>query len=577
MGQLSQGQMREQAPAFAGAVAEASPLGDVYYVDSVNGADGNDGLSRRHPKATLANALAAASVGDTIVCQPGGSETLTATIAVSLAGVKIVCPTRNPQSGYVLTGAGTLDLMTISAANVFVRGLKFTRTAGAGSTAAGILTTAAADGLHVVGCAFDYSALTSAWTNYGIELVDDILNVRVEGCKFKDCHRGVFGNIATAKDAKDWTLKDCVFWVGRATAFGIHVLPAGTGTLQGLEIDECNFVEANGDGSAATDVWDGTDGTNAGSGPIALGAGVDRWLTVRCAAYTVAATLWENQQAINAGALGHHVEGFTHQGAALADVSSDTAHIESDSVLAESRLLRVLSDVSDILSDTTIATSDLVLVDSGVNVCQADLVIVKSDTTAIHLQTTTATSDLVIVDSGVNVWQADLVIVKSDTTAMHLQTTTIASDLVIVGSDLVLMRVGYPVAKNIVIADNAIPNNSQAAGGLICTATGGAVFIEEIHVAKDGTSLTGPTNLEITTDNAYGPTGTADPVSLEPIASLGGQGRYSAIADSTEKLPFVLESGKKLYVHGDNAAGTSLGNTQFSVIGRALVDGATLT
>ena len=134
-----------------------------------------------------------------------------------------------------------------------------------------------------------------------------------------------------------------------------------------------------------------------------------------------------------------------------------------------------------------------------------------------------------------------------------------------------------PVAVLTTLADNAIPNNSQAAGGLIATASGGACLIEDVVFQKDGTALTGPTNVELSTDNAGGPTGTGSPIVLEPITSLGGNGHFVATQDATTyHLPYVLESGKKLYIHGDDAAGTSAGNTSVAVYGRALANGAKL-
>ena len=161
-------------------------------------------------------------------------------------------------------------------------------------------------------------------------------------------------------------------------------------------------------------------------------------------------------------------------------------------------------------------------------------------------------------------------IVVSDTTAIHSDTTIIASDLL-------LVQLGAPVGKAVVIADNAVPNNSQAAGGLVATATGGACWVEEVVVEKDSTAFAGPTNLELSSDNTYGPTGAADLHASNIITALGGNGRVKMSAGGVvAKLPFVLGSGKKLYVHGDDAAGTSAGNLQVTVIGRALAAGAYL-
>src|SRR3990167_8413945 len=100
MAQLSIKDMDRQERSFAGALAKASPLGDMYFVDATNGSNGNDGLSRRHPFATLVHALTKAAAGDTIILAPGGSETVTATIAASTAKVGIFCPVDDARNGY---------------------------------------------------------------------------------------------------------------------------------------------------------------------------------------------------------------------------------------------------------------------------------------------------------------------------------------------------------------------------------------------------------------------------------------------------------------------------------------------
>lgn len=316
-------QLRQESMA---AKALGYPTGDVLFVDADNGNDGNSGVTKEHALQTLVQALTKASAGDTIVLAPGGSESLSASVAVSLAGLKIICPVTNPQQGYELTGAGTLDLLTVSAADVHLEGLRFTRTAGAGSTTAGILTTAAADRLTVRRCAFDYTALSSSWTNYGIELTDDIDDVLIEECLFLDCHRGVLFATATAKTLDRCTIRRCTFHVGQATAWGVYSEPAGTGLVQGLQILDNVFVEADGDGSAATDPWDGTDGTDGASGPIWLDADVDQSSIIAGnRAYTASAGSFVAVCAIDAGALvsfhGNQPEQGTLSGEADIDIS----------------------------------------------------------------------------------------------------------------------------------------------------------------------------------------------------------------------------------------------------------------
>lgn len=490
-----------QASHFGGAVAAASPLGKILYVDSTAGVDGNDGLSEQHPLLTLTRAIALADAGDTIVCIPGGSETVTSTLAMATARVKVVCPVRNAASGFTITGAGTLALMTVSAADCHVEGLKFAHT-GATSSTAKILTTNAADRLTVRRCLFDDTAIATTFTGFGVEVVNACDDVLIEDCTFLDCHRGVKFTIATGVTCARPRISGCTFFVGQATAFGICSALTGTGIVQGLVVSRCEFIEANGSGAAATAAWNGTNGTDATRGPIKFEAAVDQFLVTDCRAYTLANYSFQNQ-CVNSGA----------------------------------------GDFVDCLTSATVVGS----VDA-----------IYSDTTAIHTQTTAIDSDITVI--------------KSDTTAIHLQTTTIASDLV-------LMQAGYPVAFFATKLDTTIQNNTQAAGGIICTATGGHVLIDEVVLAKDSTALTGPTNLRLSTNNTYGDTGAADPVLAIAVASVTATTRIAGLGTavwSTLKMPFVLESTKALYIHGDDAAGTSGGNYLICVRGRAQNSSTTL-
>jgi len=347
---LSQRHRLEQAQSYGGAVADANPLGDILYVDSANGNDGNAGEGREHPVATLARALAMASAGDTIILAPGGSETVTATLAVSAARLKIVCPVGNADTGYTISGAGTLDLMTVSAADVHVSGLKFAHT-GATADASCILTTAAADRLRVQNCSFDDSAVVTTFTGAGVEITNSCNAVEIVGCRFKDMHRSVLFVTATGNAQIDSRIQNCTFWVGRATAFAILSAPAGTGTVCGMQVIVCTFIEANGDGAAATDAWDGSDGTNAASGPISLGAAVDQYLVADCVAYTALGRSFTKIQAINAGAAGSLVNNLTSAGGDIIDLvgtadltTTDTLHgkIGTDTQFADRSVFDLL-------------------------------------------------------------------------------------------------------------------------------------------------------------------------------------------------------------------------------------------
>lgn len=125
------------------------------------------------------------------------------------------------------------------------------------------------------------------------------------------------------------------------------------------------------------------------------------------------------------------------------------------------------------------------------------------------------------------------------------------------------------------VVSSGIPNNTQTGGAITAAATG-AVQIEDIIFETDATGLAAPTNIEITCDNVNGLTGAAAPLILEPIASFGANLTVSK-KDTTYKLPMTIESGKKLYIHGDDAAGTGAGEARITIIYRPLASGATLT
>ena len=546
---VSQGRKIEQNS--SGLAALANPGGRSWYVNSTSGIDGNPGDTPLYPLLTLTQALTKAEAGDTIFLNPGGSETVTATLAVAVANLKIVCPVTNTKGGFTVTGAGTLALMTVSAANVHVEGVAFAHTGATGS-AAGILTTNAADGLTVRKCLFTDAAIVTTFTGIGVDVTNACDNVVIEDCRFLDQKWGVKFTVATGVVCSDPAIRRCEFYVGKSAAFGIASVLTGTGIVQGLIVQGCLFKEACGSGAVATVAWDGTNGANATQGPIKLEAAVDQFLVTDCRAYSAANYSFKNLVS-NAGA-------------------GDITECATGSVVA--------GDIDAIYSDTTAAAVTLTAIDS-------DITIIKSDTTAIHIQTTAIYSDtnaaatsLTAIYSDTNAAATTLAAIDSDVTIIKSDTTHIESDAVVIeakvttiASDLVLMQAGYPVMKVGTAADIAgIPNNSQAAGGLLATATGGAVLIEDVVISKDATALTGPTNIRISTDNVYGDTGVADPVAAVAVASVAATTRVAALGTvvwSTLKLPFVLEAGKKLYIDGDNSAGTSAGNYQYCVFGRA--------
>jgi len=100
--------------------------GTVFYVSSTTGSNGNLGTDPAFPKATIAGAQSAAtaSQGDIVVVLPGHSETLTAVLTLSKAGVKyiglgegLLRPT--------LTINGAIDGVNITGANITFENFQF--------------------------------------------------------------------------------------------------------------------------------------------------------------------------------------------------------------------------------------------------------------------------------------------------------------------------------------------------------------------------------------------------------------------------------------------------------------------
>src|SRR4030042_373221 len=132
--------------------------------------------------------------------------------------------------------------------------------------------------------------------------------------------------------------------------------------------------------------------------------------------------------------------------------------------------------------------------------------------------------------------------------------------------------------KKTTIADGTtIPNNSQAAAGLLATANGGDILVEEIIWQRGADNFVGPTNYEFTTDNVAGLTGVDAPNGVAILAKFNAaKTGVLSIDGTTKQLPFVLESTKKLYIHGDDAATSAGGTTNFYIKYKRLAAGAYL-
>lgn len=132
----------------------------------------------------------------------------------------------------------------------------------------------------------------------------------------------------------------------------------------------------------------------------------------------------------------------------------------------------------------------------------------------------------------------------------------------------------FSITSNVSSAN--LPNNTQT-GGAITTACSGTLLVKEIISQVNAVSFAGPTNIEISTDNASGLTGADGPNVVSVIANFAANKTMVATVNGTTKqLPFVLENGSKLYIHGDDAAGSGGGGALVYTVFQRLTAGATI-
>lgn len=173
---------------------------DIWFVDSVNGSDTTGyGYNPDSPVATLDYAVGLAAEGDKIYVAPWHAENITTATAINcdVAGVTIegVCMGNLMPTITATAAAGAL---TVGAANVTLRNLKFLAGFATGVTQA-IAVAAAGDGCTL------------------------------EGLKFRDSTTNLeyLIHINVATTVEDLTIRNCSF-IGLAGTMSASVLFAGT-------------------------------------------------------------------------------------------------------------------------------------------------------------------------------------------------------------------------------------------------------------------------------------------------------------------------------------------------------------
>ena len=135
--------------------------------------------------------------------------------------------------------------------------------------------------------------------------------------------------------------------------------------------------------------------------------------------------------------------------------------------------------------------------------------------------------------------------------------------------------IGSVIVVESIVESNDIPNNTQTAGA-ITGASSGVLILEDILVNTDATGWAGPTNIEFSVDNTNGDTGAADPIVLEAIGGFPAAISWEKSDATSHSLPLKLETGKKVYVHGDDGAGTGAGKGYITLVFRRVTSNATI-
>ena len=178
--------------------------GNVYWVDSVNGNDANNGTNRNEPKATLDSALTSttANNGDIVIVEANHAEVLSAGITFSKAGVRIFglgTGTSKPS----FTCDGNISLFSVTAKHVEINNFQFP----AGTTATNVVrVNANSDGIIIKNCDFTCGQFDE--TSINITTSD---RVRIEGCTFLVVENGPIQAIDTTLTCDGIIIDGCIF------------------------------------------------------------------------------------------------------------------------------------------------------------------------------------------------------------------------------------------------------------------------------------------------------------------------------------------------------------------------------
>ena len=277
MGYLTKyGTLWGQIPQTTGTIYWVAPSAS-YTVEknAYSASDDNDGLSPERALRTIDYAVGKCSANDVIVLIPG-AHTVTATVAVDVAGITITGMGGGPRHAAgrmaaggskmrtsVTTSTATTDVFTVTAADVEIAYLHLIPVAGASA----INASNAADRLYVHDCTFNMTTAANTAT-FGIAFpLGTGTTVANDDSVIRNCYWYVSDNqgpaIRAAGTMIGCSIESSTFYLGGATAWDdvIEITLAGS---VGNKIRDCDFI-TQGSGTVMTDCIDATGATTDGS------------------------------------------------------------------------------------------------------------------------------------------------------------------------------------------------------------------------------------------------------------------------------------------------------------------------
>jgi len=277
MGYLTKyGTLWGQIPQTTGAIYWVAPSAS-YTVEknAYSASDDNDGLSPERALRTIDYAVGKCSANDVIVLIPG-AHTVTATVAVDVAGITITGMGGGPRHAAgrmaaggskmrtsVTTSTATTDVFTVTAADVEIAYLHFIPVAGASA----INASNAADRLYVHDCTFNMTTAANTAT-FGIAFpLGTGTTVANDDSVIRNCYWYVSDNqgpaIRAAGTMIGCSIESSTFYLGGATAWDDVIEITLAGSI-GNKIRDCDFI-TQGSGTVMTDCIDATGATTDGS------------------------------------------------------------------------------------------------------------------------------------------------------------------------------------------------------------------------------------------------------------------------------------------------------------------------